>query len=72
MAVLTHIDPAAYGIDPLRRVILGASGVPAPLIDRLGITIGDRVLPMYTEIGIVLIFGAIMLGIAIGALRRRD
>jgi ABC-2 type transport system permease protein len=72
MAVLTHIDPAAYGIDPLRRVILGASGVPAPLIDRLGITIGDRVLPMYTEIGIVLIFGVIMLGIAIGALRRRD
>jgi ABC-2 type transport system permease protein len=72
MAVLTHIDPAAYGIDPLRRVILGASGVPAPLIDRLGITIGDRVMPMYTEIGIVLIFGVIMLGIAIGALRRRD
>ena len=72
MAVLTHIDPAAYGIDPLRRVILGASGAPAPLIDRLGITIGDRVLPMYTEIGIVLIFGVIMLGIAIGALRRRD
>jgi ABC-2 type transport system permease protein len=72
MAVLTHIDPAAYGIDPLRRVILGASGVPGPLIDRLGITIGDRVLPMYTEIGIVLIFGVIMLGIAIGALRRRD
>jgi ABC-2 type transport system permease protein len=72
MAVLTHIDPAAYGIDPLRRVILGASGVPAPLIDRLGITIGDRVLPIYTEIGIVLIFGVIMLGIAIGALRRRD
>ena len=72
MAVLTHIDPAAYGIDPLRRVILGASGAPAPLIDRLGITIGDRVLPMYTEIGIVLIFGVIMLGIAIGALRRTD
>jgi ABC-2 type transport system permease protein len=72
MAVLTHIDPAAYGIDPLRRVILGASGVPAPLIDRLGITIGDRVLPIYTEIGLVLIFGVIMLGIAIRALRRVD
>ena len=72
MAVLTHLDPAAYGIDPLRRVILGASGMPATLIDRLGITIGDRVLPMYTEVGLVLIFGVIMLAIAIGALRRPD
>jgi hypothetical protein len=46
--------------------------MPATLIDRLGITIGDRVLPMYTEVGLVLIFGVIMLAIAIGALRRPD
>ena len=72
MTVLTHLDPSAYGIDPLRRVILGASGLPAPLIERLGITINGQLIALPTEIGLVLLFGAVMLLIAIRALRRPD
>src|SRR5205807_1089792 len=28
MTALTRIDPLSYGVDPIRRVVLGASGVP--------------------------------------------
>jgi len=70
MTGLTRIDPAAYGIDPLRRVILGASGVPAAVTDRLGLTVGGQTLPLMAEVGLVLAFGVVMLGIAIWSLRR--
>jgi len=70
MTGLTRIDPAAYGIDPLRRVILGASGVPAAVTDRLGVTVGGQTLPLMAEVGLVLAFGFVMLGIAIWSLRR--
>ena len=70
MTGLTRIDPAAYGIDPLRRVILGASGVPVAVTDRLGLTVGGQTLPLMAEVGLVLAFGVVMLGIAIWSLRR--
>ena len=70
MTGLTRIDPAAYGIDPLRRVILGASGVPAAVTDRLGLTVGGQTLPLMAEVALVLAFGVVMLGIAIWSLRR--
>src|SRR5919199_1781443 len=44
MTVLTRLDPAAYGIDSLRRVLLGASGISGALSDRLAMTIGGHVL----------------------------
>ena len=70
MTVLTRLDPAGYGIDPLRRVILGASGVPAALTERLGMTIGGQILSLLAEVGLVLLFGAVMLLISIRTLRR--
>ena len=72
MTVLTRLDPAAYGIDPIRRVILGASGVPAAVTDRLGLTVAGQVLSIPAELGIVLLFGIVMLSIAVAALRRQD
>ena len=72
MTVLTRLDPAAYGIDPLRRVVLSASGLPGPVIDRLGLTINGNVLPIGLEAGIMLAFGAVMLGIAVVNFQRRD
>jgi ABC-2 type transport system permease protein len=72
MTVLTRLDPAAYGIDPLRRVVLSASGLPGPVIDRLGLTINGNVLPIALEAGIMLAFGAVMLGIAVISFQRRD
>jgi ABC-2 type transport system permease protein len=70
MTGLTRIDPAAYGIDPIRRVILGASGIPTAVTDRLALTVGGQTLPLLTEVGLVLAFGFVMLGIAIWSLRR--
>ena len=34
MTVLTRLDPASYGVDPLRRTVLGAAGVGYSKLDR--------------------------------------
>jgi hypothetical protein len=70
--VLTHLDPLAYGIDPIRRVILMGSGVPTTVTDSLAISIGGQVLPIPLEAGLVLVFGILMLGLAIYNFRARD
>ena len=49
MTVLTRLDPAAYGMDPLRRVVLGGAGLPSVALDRLGLTLFDTVLPIVAE-----------------------
>jgi ABC-2 type transport system permease protein len=69
MTVLTRLNPASYGIDPIRRVLLGSSGFP---VERFAITIFDQTLPIALEAAIVLGFGAVMLGIAVRAFQRRD
>ncbi len=72
MTVLTRLDPASYGIDPLRRVVLSDSGRPSALVERFGLTINGQVLAIPLEAGIVLAFGAVMLGIAVVMFQRRD
>lgn len=72
MDVLTHINPASYGIDPLRRVVLGQGGFPPAAIDHLSLTIGGTVLPMALEAVVVVVFGFVMLGVAIYNFRLRD
>jgi ABC-2 type transport system permease protein len=72
MTVLTRLDPAAYGMDPLRRVVLGGAGVPSFALDRMGLTIFDTVLPIMVEAAILLAFGVVMLAIAVRNFRIRD
>lgn len=72
MEVLTHINPASYGVDPLRRVVLGQGGFPAVAIDHLSLTIGGTVLPMALEAAVVIAFGLVMLSVAIFNFRLRD
>ncbi len=72
MTVLTRLDPASYGIDPLRRVVLSDSGRSSGLIERFALTINGQVLPIPLEAGIVLAFGAVMLTIAVVMFQRRD
>jgi ABC-2 type transport system permease protein len=72
MTILTHLDPLAYGIDPIRRVILAGSGVPSSVTDSLAISIGGQPLSILAEAGIVLVFGIVMLGLAIYNFRARD
>ncbi|MGH2445414.1 MAG: ABC transporter permease [Candidatus Limnocylindria bacterium] len=70
MTVLTRLDPVTYGMDPLRRIMLGAS-IPGGA-DALGLTIFGWTLPIGVEALILLAFGAVMLGIAVLNFRRRE
>lgn len=72
MTLLTRIDPASYGIDPLRRVVLSDSGLPTAVIDKLGLTINGQVLSIPLEAGIMLAFGVVMLAFAVMSFKRRD
>jgi len=72
MTVLTRLDPASYGIDPLRRVVLSDSGRSSALVERFALTINGHALAIPLEAGIMLAFGAVMLGIAVVMFQRRD
>jgi ABC-2 type transport system permease protein len=72
MTVLTRIDPAAYGIDPLRRVLLEGAGMPTSALDRMSLTIGGSPVPIIAEVGILLAFGFVVLAIAVRNFRVRD
>ncbi len=72
MTVLTRIDPAAYGIDPLRRVLLEGAGLPSQALDRMSLTIGGSPVPIIAEVGILLAFGFVVLAIAVRNFRVRD
>jgi ABC-2 type transport system permease protein len=69
MTVLTRLDPAAYGIDPVRRVLLGGSGFP---VERLAMTIFDETVPIVLESAIVVAFGLVMLALAARSFQHRD
>ena len=66
MLVLTRLDPVSYGIDPIRRTVLGA---PA---ERTAMTIADQIVPIGVEAAVVIGFGLVMLAIAARAFQRRD
>jgi ABC-2 type transport system permease protein len=72
MTVLTRLDPASYGMDPLRRVMLDGAGLPAAALDRLSLTIGDYVLPLWLEALVLLAFGVLVLALAVRNFRVRD
>ena len=72
MDFLTHLDPVAYGIDPIRKVVLGGSGVPAVVTEKLGLSLGGQPIPLLGEVGVTLAFGAVMLTLAIISFRARD
>jgi ABC-2 type transport system permease protein len=73
MTVLTRFDPVAYGIAPVRSAILGGTGLPQGAVDRLSsITIGNYVVPVVADVGVLLVFSAVMLAIAMRSFRHRD
>ena len=56
LAVLTRLNPATYGVDGIRRVVL-PSAVP--------LTIGDWVVPLWFDAVVTLGFGVAMLTLAV-------
>jgi ABC-2 type transport system permease protein len=72
MTVLTRLDPATYGIDPLRLTVLGAAGVPGHVLDGLGVSLFGNTLAIWTEEALLLAFGFAMLAVAIRSFQHRD
>jgi ABC-2 type transport system permease protein len=73
MTALTRIDPVAYGIAPVRSVLLAGTGMPQAVLDRIaGVSIAGRTVPLLADAGILLAFGAVMLGLGVWGFRRRD
>jgi ABC-2 type transport system permease protein len=71
LAVLTRLDLATYGIDPLRRIVL-APQLPPGATDQIGLTIFGQVLPIALEALVLIGFGFVMLRVAVVNFRRRD
>lgn len=71
MAILTRLDPASYGMDPIRRVVLSPT-LPSAATDQLGLTLFGQVLPMWLEALTLFTFGVVMLGVAVVNFRHRD
>ena len=65
LAVVTRLNPATYGIDPIRRVMLGGNDA-APL------TINGWVVPIWIEVVIVLTLGVAMLALAVRSFQRTE
>jgi ABC-2 type transport system permease protein len=73
MTVLTRFDPVAYGIAPVRSAVLGGTGLPQPFVDRVAaVTIGGQAVPLLLDVAILLVFGMVMLAIAMRSFRHRD
>ncbi len=53
---LTRFNPVTYGVDPVRRVLLG---------DEVALTIGGEVLPIWFEVLVVLVLGSAMMALAV-------
>lgn len=63
LTVASRVNPATYGVDPIRRVVLG---------DATALTIGGTVVPIWAEALIVLAMGSAMLALAVRSFRRPD
>lgn len=64
LAVATRLNPATYGVDPIRRVVLGHDTAP--------LTIGSWVVPIWTEVLVVLGLGIAMLSLAVRSFRKTE
>jgi len=63
---LTRVDPAAYAVDALRRVVLTTSGLPSAAAESLGITVpGGGILPVGVEVVILALFSGAVLTLAV-------
>jgi ABC-2 type transport system permease protein len=74
LRALTRIDPLTYAVDPMRRAVFAHLDVPAAAQRLLnpGVTwFGWRV-PTLVELGLVLVMGLVMLGIAIVEFSRAE
>lgn len=64
LMILTRINPAAYGVDAIRKVVMSAGDLPPELGDTLGASLFGYSLSPWVDGLIVLAFGAVMIVLA--------
>jgi ABC-2 type transport system permease protein len=77
MNVLVRVNPVSYAVDPLRRLILDAQGLPDEVIGRLSdsglaLSLGGQQLGIAAGIAIIAGFGVIMNVVAMWLISIRD
>jgi ABC-2 type transport system permease protein len=72
LTVLTRIDPASYGVDAMRRIVLSQAGVPADTVEQFGLSLLGQPLNGWADIGLVAIFATLMIALAVIAFSVQD
>jgi ABC-2 type transport system permease protein len=65
LEVLTRLDPAAYGVDPIRRAVLEAAGADPAAVRALGLTLFGELVPVGTAVLILAGFSLLALTLAV-------
>jgi ABC-2 type transport system permease protein len=77
MNVLVKINPISYAVDPLRRLVLEAQGLPQTVMDQLGefglgIEVGGHLMTIGQDLVIITIFGIVMNLLAMALVSKQD
>jgi ABC-2 type transport system permease protein len=65
MEVISKLNPLTYGVDAIRQIFLGSA-------QGLGVTVFGRTMTMGSEIALVSVLGAALLGGAVLAFNRQE
>jgi ABC-2 type transport system permease protein len=74
LTVLNRIDPLAYAVDPIRRIVFSHLTLDPAVRQRLdaGMTWGSWRVPTLLEVGVVAAIGAVLLAIAIAEFSKTE
>ncbi|MCC6176598.1 MAG: ABC transporter permease [Chloroflexi bacterium] len=72
LMVLTRVDPAAYGVDPIRRAVLLATGADQAAVDALSLTLFGGTVPVLVEVLVLAGCSALALMIAVRWFARQE
>jgi ABC-2 type transport system permease protein len=65
LSLLNRLDPAAYGVDAIRRAVLEAAGVHPATIEALSLSVSGQTVPIWAEALVLVGCSAIALTLAV-------
>jgi len=77
MNFLVKVNPVTYAIDPLRKIIFEAQGLPAFVLEMLpqaglGVTLFGHAVTLQEDIAIIALFGTVMIAVAVWMFNIQD
>lgn len=72
LQAVVYVNPATYAVDLLRRITFKEIGVPAMVIDKLSVVVASHSLTIPIDIGIISVFGLIMVVLGVMAFSKSD